>query len=163
MTGEAPAIFVALEQSGLGQAIRQSVWIYPVANVGHIVSLVVFAGSVAVMDVRLLGGLSATVPGQVVAKARRFAVAAFIAMVLTGFILFTAEASHVAMNPVFQIKVVLIGAALLNFVTFELGAKRAVLGLPPGAAMPPRAKFAAALSLGLWIAVATCGRSIAYF
>ena len=56
MTHEAPAIFVALEQSGFATAIRQSPWLYPAANVGHIVSLVFFVGAVAVMDVRLLGG-----------------------------------------------------------------------------------------------------------
>jgi len=55
MTDDAPAIFVALEQSGFGAAIRQSTWIYPAANIGHIVALVVFAGSIAMMDVRLLG------------------------------------------------------------------------------------------------------------
>jgi hypothetical protein len=54
MTDAAPAIFVALEQSGFAAAIRQSPWLYPAANVGHIVFLVLFAGAIAVMDVRLL-------------------------------------------------------------------------------------------------------------
>ena len=48
MEHDAPAIFVALEQSGFAAAIRQSVWIYPLANVGHIISLVAFAGSFGV-------------------------------------------------------------------------------------------------------------------
>ena len=39
MTDSAPAIFVALEASALGAAIRQSSWAYMVANVGHILSL----------------------------------------------------------------------------------------------------------------------------
>ena len=49
----APAIFVALEGSALGHAIRQSTWAYMTANVGHILSLAVFAGVVAVMDGRM--------------------------------------------------------------------------------------------------------------
>jgi hypothetical protein len=163
MTGEAPAIFVALEQSSLGFAIRQSPWLYPVANVGHIVALVVFAGAVAVMDVRLLGGLAATAPGRVTARARRVVIAAFILMVATGFVLFTAEASHLILNPVFLFKVALIGAGLANIAVFELGAVRTVAYLPPGVAMPLAAKRAAMLSLAIWIAVAACGRSIAYF
>src|SRR5438093_1001944 len=60
MTDAAPAVFVALEQSGFDAAIRQSPWLYPAANVGHIISLTLFAGAVAVMDVRLLGGLNAS-------------------------------------------------------------------------------------------------------
>ena len=34
---------------------------------------------------------------------------------------------------------------------------------PTGAPMPPGAKIAGACSLGIWVAVAACGRSIAYF
>jgi hypothetical protein len=38
MTDAAPAIFMALEQSGFGAAVRQSRSLYPAANIGHIVS-----------------------------------------------------------------------------------------------------------------------------
>ena len=70
MLDSAPAIFVALEGSGLGQAIRQSSWIYMAANVGHIVSLVVFAGAIAVLDLRMVGVFAATSPGYVLSRAR---------------------------------------------------------------------------------------------
>ena len=52
MAEHAPAIFVAIQESGLAAAIRQSTWAYMAANVGHIVLLVLFAGAVAVMDLR---------------------------------------------------------------------------------------------------------------
>jgi hypothetical protein len=163
MTDQAPAIFIALEESGFAAAIRQSLWLYPTANVGHIVALVCFAGAVAVIDVRLLGGLAATAPGRLIARARWFAIAALIGMAVTGFMLFSAEASHVALNPVFQLKVALIGAGLVNVALYEFGAKSAVADLPPGAAMPARARIVGAVSLLIWVAVAACGRSIAYF
>ena len=92
MNDAAPAIFVALEQSGFAAAIRQSPWLYPAANVGHIVALSFFAGAIAVMDIRLLGGLSAIAPGPLLARARNFAVAALGGMAVTGFFLFSAEA-----------------------------------------------------------------------
>ena len=44
MLAEAPQVLIALEQSALGAAIRQSTWAYPAANVGHIVALTLFAG-----------------------------------------------------------------------------------------------------------------------
>jgi Family of unknown function (DUF6644) len=163
MTDAAPAIFVALEQSGFGAAIRQSRWLYPAANIGHIVSLVFFAGAVAVMDIRLLGGLAATKPRRVLARARSVAIAALAGMAVTGFMLFSAEASHLVLNPVFQLKAALVAAGLLNVAIYEFWARRAVEDLVPGAAMPPRARFAGLLSLGIWVAVAACGRSIAYF
>src|SRR5215212_1350545 len=163
MTGEAPAIFVALEQSGFAAAIRQSLWLYPAANIGHIAFLTMFAGSLAVMDVRLLGGLGAIAPGVLLTQARRFALAALAGMAITGFLLFSAEASHVSLNPVFQLKMMLLAAGLANVALYEFGMKHAVAALPPDAALPPRAKVLGALSLGIWLAVAACGRSIAYF
>jgi uncharacterized protein DUF6644 len=163
MTDAAPAIFVALEHSGFAAAIRQSPWLYPAANVGHIISLMVFAGAIAVMDVRLLGGLSATAPAPLLALARNFALAALAGMAVTGSLLFSAEASHLALNPVFQLKALLFAAGLINVAIYEFWARRAVEHLAPGAAMPARAKVTAALSLVIWVAVAACGRSIAYF
>ena len=163
MTDAAPAVFVALEQSGFAAAIRQSPWLYPAANVGHIVSLTLFAGAVAVMDVRLLGGLAATAPARLLARGRAFAVVALLGMAISGCVLFSAEASHLALNPAFQLKVVVAAAGLINVAIYEFWGRRVVECLAPGAAMPARAKLAGMLSIGIWIVVAACGRSIAYF
>ncbi len=82
MTESAPAIFIAIEASGFGAAIRQSRWLYMTANVGHIVSLMVFAGAIAVMDVRMMGALAATSPGLVLRAARRAAIVGFVGLVV---------------------------------------------------------------------------------
>ena len=163
MINGAPEIFVALEQSGFSASIRQSPWLYPAANVGHIIFLVLFAGALAVMDVRLLGGFAAIEPAPTLGRARRLAIAALAGMTLTGFVLFAAEAGHLARNPVFRLKLVLVGAGLINVAIYELWARRAVESLPAGAAMPAAARNAGFASITIWIAVAACGRSIAYF
>jgi uncharacterized protein DUF6644 len=163
MDHSAPAVFQALEASGFGAAIRQSIWLYPVANVGHVVAVVTFFAAVAVMDLRLLGAFSASPPGVVIRNARRAAVAAFMAVAVTGSMLFTAEASHLALNPVFQTKVILILLGLANVLLFEFFFGRRVAGYPPGAPLPAVARASATASLGLWLAVVACGRSIAYF
>ena len=162
MEHEAPALFLALQQSAFAAAIRQSTWLYPLANVGHIVALVCFAGALAVMDLRLVGAMSATAPAAVIGRARGVAIAALAAQALTGFMLFAAEAGHVVLNRVFQVKMALIAAGLINIAIYEFGAKRAVQALPPGAAMPQRARVAGFVSMAIWIAVAACGRLIAY-
>jgi hypothetical protein len=115
------------------------------------------------MDVRLLGGLAATAPARLLARARSFAMAALAGMAVTGSVLFSAEASHLVLNPAFQLKAALVAAGVINIAIYELWAKRAVEGLAPGASMPARAKVAGLLSLGIWVAVAACGRGIAYF
>jgi len=162
MLHEAPQVLIALEQSGLAAAIRQSVWAYPAANVGHIVALTLFAGSVAIMDARLLGAFAAAPPADVVRPARRAAMLGLLLMAVTGSVLFTAEASHVAMNPVFQIKAALIGLGLLNAIIAGR-ALNAVLGSAKAfEPMPVRVRLSALLSLAIWISVAACGRLIAY-
>lgn len=163
MTDAAPAIFIALEASGFGAAIRQSRWLYMVANVGHIVSLMIFAGAIAVMDLRMAGALSATSPGYVLKAARRIAIAGFAGLVVSGAFLFAAEASHVIVNRVFQIKLGLIALGLFNIALFEILIAPKVKDLPPLTLLPSGARATAVASISIWIAVAICGRSIAYF
>jgi hypothetical protein len=163
VTDAAPAIFIALEASAIGAAIRQSRWLYMTANIGHIVALACFAGAVAVMDTRLAGGLAATAPGPLLRKARSFAVAGFIGLVLTGAVLFTAEASHVVLNRVFQIKAGLIALGLLNVAWVEAVIMPKVRELPSLVPLPAAARRGALTSLAIWLAVAICGRAIAYF
>lgn len=163
MEHAAPAVFVALEQSSLGAAIRQSTWVYMVANVGHIIALICFAAAVAVMDLRMVGAFAATAPGRVLRGGRIAAILAFFGLIVTGSLLFIAEASHVIVNPVFQIKQGLILLALLNVAVFEFSVAPKVRALPPLSPLPRAARTAGILSLTLWLAVAVCGRSIAYF
>jgi hypothetical protein len=163
MEHAAPAIFVALEQSALGVAMRESIWLYPLANVGHILALACFAAALGVMDLRLIGAFAAAPPGPLIARARRAVIMALAGLLATGFLLFTAEASHVVRNPVFLVKMGFVAVGVINVAIFEFGAGRAVRILPPGVPMPRAARMAAYLSIGLWLIVAACGRSIAYF
>jgi len=163
MLHDAPQFLIALEQSGLGAAIRQSSWAYPVANIGHIMALTLFAASVAIMDLRILGAFAGTTPASVVHPARRMAMLGLGLMALTGLMLFTAEASHVAMNSVFQIKAVLIALGILNALLIAGPALANIAEVPANAALPARARVAAVVSLLTWVLVAACGRLIAYF
>jgi hypothetical protein len=160
---EAPQLLIALEQSGLAAAIRQSTWVYPAANVGHILALTMFAGAIAVMDMRLLGAFAAAPPASVVRPARRAAVLGLLSMIATGSVLVTAEASHVAMNPVFQIKMSLVGLGVLNSVLVARALDAALDNVPAFEPMPARVRLAALASLLIWLSVAACGRLIAYF
>src|SRR5215204_6408949 len=99
MLHDAPQFLQALEQSGIAAAIRQSTWTYATANVGHILALTLFAAAVAIMDLRLLGAFAASPPAAVVRPARRMAIVGLLLMAATGFLLFAAEATHVASNP----------------------------------------------------------------
>jgi hypothetical protein len=162
MNSAAPGFLVALETSGFGTFIRQSVWVYPTANVAHVVAIVLFAGAIAVMDVRMMGALAGSDPAHVVRGARRAAMTALIAVLMSGAVLFTAEASHVALNPVFQIKMGLVAFGLVHSLFLGGRAVRALDDLGPHAPMPGFARIAGALSMVTWISVVGLGRYIAY-
>ena len=162
MNAAAPGFLIALETSEIGTLIRQSTWIYPTANVAHVVAIALFAGAIAVMDVRMMGGMAGSDPARVVRGARRAVVVALIAVLLSGAVLFTAEASHVALNPVFQIKMGLVAFGLVHALFMGGRAVRALDSLGPQASMPGFARFAGALSMLTWLSVVRLGRYIAY-
>ena len=163
MLHDAPQFLQALEQSGFAAAIRQSTWAYATANVGHILALTLFAAAVAIMDLRLLGAFAAAPPAAIVRPARRMAVVGLLLMAMTGFMLFAAEATHVASNPVFQIKAVLIGLGIVNALLVARVLAPALDETPAATPLPARVRLAAGLSLAIWLSVAACGRLIAYF
>jgi hypothetical protein len=162
MNVSAPGFLIALETSEIGALIRQSIWIYPTANVAHVVAIALFAGAIAVMDVRLMGALAGSDPARVVRGARRAAVGALIAVLISGSVLFTAEASHVALNGIFQIKMALVAFGIVHALFVGNRAVRALDALGPQAPMPGFARFAGGLSMLTWISVVGLGRYIAY-
>ena len=78
-----------------------------------------------------------------------------------GFLLFSADASHVVKNPAFQTKLLLLAAALVNIVIAHAGSWRHVERWRDEA--PGGAKATALVSLVLWLGVICAGRLIAYF
>ena len=152
-----------IEQSWLGVAARESVWLYPAANVGHILTLTVFAASVAMMDARLLCAFGAIAPRAFLRAVRPAAIGALIVMMATGSVMFAAEAPHIAVNAVFQTKLALIALAFVNALVFEVFSASDVRALPAGAPMPGTVRVNAVVSLLLWLSVAASGRLIAYF
>ncbi len=162
MDGSAPQWLVALEGSGLGVAIRQSVWIYPAANVAHVVAMAAFAGSVVLIDLILLGIVRPAGRALLLQRARRWTMACLSLVALSGLVLFIAEASHVALNRVFQLKLGLIALAILNALVLGSRAEAAIAKLTDTEPTPAHARAVAAASLLLWLCVVALGRFIAY-
>jgi cytochrome bd-type quinol oxidase subunit 2 len=158
MNAGAPALLQALDTSGLGQGIRASLWIYPAANVLHVVGVTAFVSAVVVMDLALAGRLGGTDRARLARAAQRVAFALFAVVVASGLVLFAAEASHLALNRVFQIKMLLIAAALLNALVIG---RTAFARAERGEAAGPGVSIA--LSLALWFLVVAAGRLIAYY
>jgi hypothetical protein len=157
----------ALEASGLGQAMRQWLWLYPSVETVHIVGIGLLFGSIAILDLRLLG-LGRGIPVRALARhVLPWTAAAFLLIVPSGLLMFTAHATEFISSPVFVLKIGLILAAGLNAALFHAVVYRSVdvwdsqeaRKLQP----PPSARISAALSLLIWVSVIACGRLLAYF
>jgi hypothetical protein len=157
VSGFLPNLFQSLERSGFGLLIRDAVLIYPIANVVHVLAVLVFFASVAIMDLRVLGALREDATEGVIRRFRPVALCAFATLVASGIILFTPEASAIVRNPSFQIKLALIAIGLLNVIWLERALKSGYLGMTARSARVP-----ATISLVVWLGVAAAGRYIAY-
>jgi len=155
------ALMQALEASRLGTLARTSTWIYPLASVLHILGLAFLLGSIAVFDLRVLGVARRLPLAACAAYLLTIARTAFGIQLVTGFVMFSADADHVYDNPYFLAKVSVIALALVNIIAFHWLA-RANPYVYEFEIIPGWAKASAAFSLLAWIAVASFGRMIAY-
>ena len=129
----------------------------------HVLTLMLFAGSILFVDLRLLGLIFRTVPVSKVADTiLPYTVAGFIVMVITGVALFYANPLEYYYNIVFRLKIAFILAAALNIFIFHYRLQRDRAAWDVAAKPPRKARIAAATSLGLWISVIVAGRFVAY-
>lgn len=159
----APAPIVALEASGLGEAMRQWLWLYPSVEIVHIAGLALLFGSIAVLDLRLLGFSRGIPVRKLASHVLPWTLASFILILPSGVMMFSAHATDFITNPAFAVKVCLILAAGVNAALFHVGVFRSADKWDVDAAPPLAARAAGALSLTLWIGVIACGRLLAYF
>jgi hypothetical protein len=154
---------VWLESTSLAVAMRQWMWLYPIVEILHILGFIVLVGSAFMFDLRLLG-LSRDLPVAGMARhLLRWARASLLLVVPTGFMMFTAHATEFASNPAFQLKLLFIGAALVNAAVFHRWPFRAVTDWDTEVTTPLAARAAGLLSLSLWTGAVACGRLLAYF
>lgn len=156
-------LLTMLDTSALAAAMRGSTWLYPVVEVVHIAGFSVLVGSVAMFDLRVLGCGRSGRSVAVLAAGRMllpWSAVSLFAIVPAGLLLFSAQPRELAVNQVFQLKLLLIALAGLNALSFHLGVYRTAATWHAGA--PALARLHAAASLGLWIGVISCGRLLAY-
>jgi hypothetical protein len=153
----------AIEASPLGVAMRQWLWLYPSVEIVHIVGIALLVGSIAVLDLRLLGFARGLPVRRLSAHVLPWTIGSFVLILPSGLLMFVAHATDLMGNPVFALKVCLIFAAGINAAVFHAGVYRGAAGWDVEALPPFAARASAALSLLLWVAVIACGRLLAYF
>ena len=159
LSGLAP-LAAALEASALGEWMRGSDRAYPVANLVHLLGLVLLVGPMLLLDLRLLGAGRQFALPTVSATLTPWAVVGLLLLLPSGARMFAADAGPQLGNPVLQLKRLLVALGIANALLFR------VLWadwLDDWDLLPPvGGRLQAALSALCWLAAGTLGRLIAY-
>lgn len=155
--------FQWLESTMLATAIRENALLFPLIESVHVLMFTVVFGTIAIVDLRLLG---------ISSRDRRVSAlsadilpitwAAFALAVLTGTMLFSSNATKYSHNIYFESKMALLGLAGINMLIFHLVGSRNLANWDDAAHTPWQAKVAGGCSMLIWIGVIVCGRWIGF-
>jgi hypothetical protein len=139
--------------------MRESQWAFPTALIFHLLGLVLFVGMRLPLDLRLTGLAFSGVPvSQLASRTAPWALVGAIVTIVSGMALYSADTARIASNPAFQIKVVMLVAALLNAWVFHAVLRRRIAEWEQTAAPPVVVRASGYVSLLLWSAVLVAGK-----
>ncbi len=155
-------LLTALQDSPVAETFRFWRWAYPLASVGHIFGVALLFGAILPLDLRLLG-IWPSIPIAVLARVLVPVAGAGLGLTLvTGPLLFTVDPLVYAELWLFQLKLLLIAAAVVNLgLVHRSRAWRRALATVRRTP-PPGLRLAGLCSAGLWLLVVLCGRFLAY-
>ncbi len=152
-----------LESSKIATAIREGAVLFPWIECVHVLALTLVVGSIAVVDLRLIG-LTSRDRGvaEVTAAVLPITWTAFVCAVITGVLMFSSNAASYGSNVYFRIKMALIVLAGINMGVYHLAVNHGVERWSTAEATPTRARIVGAVSLCLWLGVVAAGRWIGF-
>ena len=116
-----------LEMTPLGVEIQQSVWWFPLLNVAHVLGMAVAAGTIAFVDLRLLGlGIKKAPITHITGNLLPWVWGGFVVMFISGSLLIASEAVMLYGNLAFRLKLCLLVLTGINVLAL---AERQIAGL----------------------------------
>ena len=156
-------LWTALETSSVGDFVASSAWAFPALESVHVIAIVTVVGTVAIMDMRLLGwaGKAWTVTEES-DDTLKWTWGGFALAAITGALLFVSKAHVYAREPWFLAKLVLFAAAAVNMAIFHHETWKRISDWNASFKPPKAAMIAGGLSLGIWVLAIICGRFIGF-
>jgi hypothetical protein len=151
-----------LEHTSWSQTIQSTAWIVPTVQTVHILAVATVVASALMLNLRLIGLVGLDQPLERLSA--RFLPAIWWTLpvlLLTGVIMIIGEPARSLKNPVFQLKMGLLVAALGVTAFYALRLKRGGDRLAAGGR--GAALLIAIPALALWTGIVFAGRWIAYF
>ena len=151
------SFFEWMQDLAMSGYLLETVWPTPIIQVIHLIAVAVFAGSIIIVDMRLLGGgLKDTSLAALAKEAEPWLIGAFIVLLITGIPQLTSTAMKQYYSPFFWLKM----ESMLIAIIFTFTLRRRVLLTDEtklGYLVP---KLVALVSLGLWTGVTVGARLI---
>src|SRR6476646_1701439 len=152
-------VLASLEASHLAGRIRDSLYLFPFIESFHVIGLTMVFGTIAILDLRLLGVASRRRPfSRIASDIMKWTWAAFGLTVATGLLMFITNADVYYHNLYFRLKMAMLVLAGVNVLVFEVTASRSIARWDNDRRAPAAGRVAAAVSLVLWIGVIFMGR-----
>ena len=146
-------MLVWIENTSLALWVSTSLWAYPFLLSIHITGLAIIVGIFAIRDFHLVGVVSGLSVSNFL-ELKRLAYCGFMINSLSGIMLFSSQASYLATNLPFLLKIFFIGSGMIlaSQIHKTIEEKKGHAGL----------KKLAILSLICWFGAIVAGRLIAY-
>ncbi len=147
----------------LSEAIAFGSALFPNIESLHVVAITLVLGTIAIVDLRLLG-FQAHRPGiqKIINELLPYTWGAFAVAAASGTLLFISNATTYAHNGYFQAKFVLIALAGINMAIFHMTAFKSIADWDRTMPPPTAARVAGGLSLSLWVGVIFLGRWVGF-
>lgn len=145
------------------EALASSLNFWGLLEGTHVLSLMLFAGTIFLVDLRLLGVAFKRTPVSVISdRVLPLTVFGFVLMIATGLALFYAKPLLYYHNLWFRLKLVFLAIAAINILVFHFRVQRNRHEWDTAARLPAKARLSGLVSILAWVAVITTGRFIAY-
>ena len=153
-------VFQWLEDTAIGAAIRESLWLFPVIEAVHLLALALIGGTILLVDLRLLGfGLRSQPVALLAESVHPWLVGGLLTMFATGIPMFLSEAIKCYYSPPFWYKMFFL--AIATVYTFTV--RKRLTAADEARVGPIWGRLAALASMGLWFCVGFSGRWIAFY
>jgi uncharacterized membrane protein len=157
------ALLEWLQASPVAVFIHKRAWAFTTVEVIHVFAVSMVVGTIAIVDLRLLGRASTRRPfAELSRKVLPWTWSAFAIAVIAGTLLFATRATEYFTNTVFWIKMALIAVAGINMLVFEFITVRGVQSWNLAPTPPTPARLAGGISIVSWVLVVVLGRLIAF-
>ncbi|MBI1359412.1 MAG: hypothetical protein GC155_03915 [Alphaproteobacteria bacterium] len=145
------------------QQFRGSLNLWGITEGTHVLTLMVFAGSIWLVDLRLMGVAFKSTPfSKLNDKVLPYTVVSFAVLIVTGIALFLAKPVDYYHNVWFRAKMIFLIIAALNIFWFHVKVQKNEAEWDEADKPPTSARLSGAISLSSWVIVIILGRFIAY-